>query len=135
MFRAVVSQGMSAVEDYLKALSEREWGRLPEVFVEEGLVRSGPFADVIYGTDAYVSFLREVCSPFESYGLDVHRISRSGDRIVFAEIDEVIGRNGATDSFPEVLLFELDEEGKIRYVSVFMKRPGDRPQIEGGRAG
>jgi limonene-1,2-epoxide hydrolase len=125
---------MSAVEDYLKALSSRDWALLPEVFVEEGLVRNGPFVDMIEGRDAYVAFLREVCSPFESYRLDTHRISRSGDRIVFAEIDEVIGRDGKVDSFPEVLLFELDESGKIRYVSVFMKRPGDQPSIAGGRA-
>jgi len=126
---------MGAVEDYLHALSNREWGRLPEVFTEEGLVRSGPFADTIYGAEAYVDFLTDVCSPFESYRLDTRRISRSGDRIVFAEIDEVIGRDGRVDAFPEVLLFELDERGKIRYVSVFMKRPGGQPSIEGGRAG
>ncbi len=126
---------MSAVEEYLKALSERDWGALPAPLAENGLVRSGPFVDIIEGRDAYVAFLQKVCSPFESYRLDVHRISRSGDRIVFAEIDEVIGREGAVDSFPEVLLFELDEDGKIRYVSVFMKRPGDQPSIAGGRAG
>ena len=126
---------MSAVEDYLKALSDRDWSTLPAVFAETGLVRSGPFADVIEGRDAYVSFLRDVCSPFESYRLDVHRISRSGDRIVFVEMDEVIGREGQVDAFPEVLLFELDERGKVRYVSVFMKHPGGRPSIEGGRAG
>jgi limonene-1,2-epoxide hydrolase len=123
---------MGAVEDYLKTLSDRDWAALPAVFAEDGLVRSGPFCDMVEGRDAYVSFLRDVCSPFESYRLDVHRISRSGDRIVFAEIDEVIGGAG---SFPEVLLFELDEDGKIRYVSVFMKRPGDQPSIAGGRAG
>src|SRR5579871_5839731 len=122
---------MGAVEDYLKTLSDRNWDALPSVFSDTGLVRSGPFDDVIEGRDAYVSFLREVCSPFDSYRLDVHRISRSGDRIVFAEIDEVISGAGA---FPEVLLFELDEDGKIRYVSVFMKRPGGQPSITGGSA-
>jgi hypothetical protein len=126
---------MGAVEDYLQALSDREWGRLPGVFSAEGLVRSGPFCDTVYGAEAYVDFLTDVCSPFESYRLDTHRISRSGDRIVFAEIDEVIGRDGRVDAFPEVLLFELDEEGRIRYVSVFMKRPGAQPSIAGGRAG
>ena len=126
---------MSAVEEYLQALSDRDWGRLPACFVETGLVRSGPFSDMIHGAEAYVDFLRDVCSPFESYRLDPHRISRSGDRIVFAEIDEVIGRDGKVEPFPEVLLFELDESGKIRYVSVFMKRPGGQPSIGGGRAG
>ncbi|HZQ59554.1 MAG TPA: nuclear transport factor 2 family protein [Acidimicrobiales bacterium] len=123
---------MGAVEDYLKALSDRDWAALPAVFSESGLSRSGPFADMIEGRDAYVEFLREVCSPFPSYRLDTHRISRSGDRIVFAEIDEVVGGVG---SFPEVLLFELDESGKIRYVSVFMKHPGGQPSVAAGRAG
>jgi len=123
---------MGAVEDYLKLLSDRDWAALPAVFSDTGLVRSGPFADIIEGRDAYVSFLREVCSPFDSYRLDVHRISRSGDRIVFAEIDEVISGAG---SFPEVLLFELDEDGRIRVVSVFMKHPGGQPSVSGGRAG
>ena len=125
---------MAAVEDYLAAMTDRDWGRVAGSLSDAGLVRSGPFLDVIEGKDAYVDFLRRVCSPFDSYRLDVHRISRSGDRIVFAEIDEVIGRGGTVSSFPEVLLFELDEAGGIRFVSVFMKRPGGQPSIEGGRA-
>jgi limonene-1,2-epoxide hydrolase len=125
---------MGAVEDYLAAMTDRSWERVAAAIADEGLVRSGPFVDVIEGKQAYVDFLRAVCSPFDSYRLDVHRISRSGDRIVFAEIDEVIGRGGVVSSFPEVLLFELDDGGKIRYVSVFMKRPGQQPSIEGGRA-
>ena len=64
----------------------------------------------------------------------VRRLSRSGDRIVFAEIDEVIDSNGEQNAYPEVLLFELDEGGLIRYVSVFMKRPRGEPSISGGRA-
>ena len=125
---------VAAVEDYLSALSERSWDRLAASLAEEGLVRSGPFVDVIEGKHAYVEFLRKVCSPFDSYRIDVRRVSRSGDRVAFAEIDEVIGWNGAVNSYPEVLLFELDDAGLIRYVSVFMKRPGDEPSISGGRA-
>ena len=125
---------MPAVEEYLSALSDRSWDRLATALADEGLVRNGPFVDVIEGKHAYVEFLRRVCSPFDAYRIDVHRLSRSGDRIVFAEIDEVIDWNGAVNSYPEVLLFELDERGLIRYVSVFMKRPGDQPSIAGGRA-
>jgi limonene-1,2-epoxide hydrolase len=123
-----------AVEEYLSALSDRSWDRLATALADEGLVRNGPFVDVIEGKAAYVEFLRRVCSPFDAYRIDVHRLSRSGDRIVFAEIDEVIDWNGAVNSYPEVLLFELDERGLIRYVSVFMKRPGGEPSISGGRA-
>ena len=125
---------MPAVEEYLSALSDRSWDRLATALADEGLVRNGPFVDVIEGKQAYVEFLRRVCSPFDAYRIDVHRLSRSGDRIVFAEIDEVIDWNGAVNSYPEVLLFELDEQGLIRYVSVFMKRPGAEPSISGGRA-
>ena len=125
---------VAAVEDYLSALSERSWDRLAASLAEEGLVRNGPFVDVIEGKHAYVEFLRKVCSPFDSYRIDVHRVSRSGDRVVFAEIDEVIDWNGERNAYPEVLLFELDEGGLIRYVSVFMKRPGGQPSISGGRA-
>jgi limonene-1,2-epoxide hydrolase len=125
---------MGAVEDYLAAMTDRSWERVAASLSDDGLMRNGPFVDVIEGKDAYVEFLRGVCSPFDSYRLDVHRISRSGDRVVFAEIDEVVGREGAVSSFPEVLLFELDDRGLIRFVSVFMKRPGAQPSIEGGRA-
>ena len=125
---------MGAVEDYLAAMTDRSWERVAASLADTGLVRNGPFVDVIEGKRAYVDFLRGVCSPFDSYRLDVHRISRSGDRVVFAEIDEVIGRDGVESSFPEVLLFELDDSGLIRFVSVFMKRPGAQPSIAGGRA-
>ena len=125
---------MGAVEDYLGALSDRSWERVGASLAGSGLVRIGPFSDVIEGKAAYVEFLRRVCSPFDAYRLDVHRISRSGDRIVFVEIDEVIETAGVVSSFPEVLLFELGEGGLIRYVSVFMKRPAGEPSISGGRA-
>jgi hypothetical protein len=125
---------MGAVEEYLAALSDRSWERLGASLADEGLVRSGPFVDVIEGKPAYVEFLRRVCSPFDAYRIDVHRVSRSGDRIVYVEIDEVIERGGTVSAYPEILLFELGDDGLIRYVSVFMKRPGGEPSISGGRA-
>ncbi len=124
---------MDAVREYLGALSERSWDRLATTMAGAGFVCNGPFVDMIEGRDAYVGFLRRVCSPFDSYRIDVHRVSRSGD-VVVAEVDEVIGRDGSVSSFPEALLFELDDAGLIRFVSVYMKRPGGEPSISGARA-
>jgi limonene-1,2-epoxide hydrolase len=122
------------VTEYMQALQAGEWDRLAATLAEEGLVRDGPFVDVIHGRDAYVEFLRRVTSPFQNYELRVSRLGVSAEGRVYAELHECMDREGGRAEFPEVIVFDVDGGDKISYVSVFMKRPGGQPSIAGGRA-
>ena len=125
---------MTAVDEYLAAMGEHDWTRVAATIAEEGLVRDGPFADVIKGKEPYLAFLRGIISTFPGYQLRVRRISQSGDHRFFAELSEVFDIDGASTEHPEVCLFETDEAGLIRFVSVFMKTPGSEGPVAGASA-
>jgi len=125
---------MGAVEEYLEAMPAQDWDRLAATLADDGVVRDGPFVDVIEGKAPYVDFLRGIISTLPQYGLEVHRLWPSGDRRVFAEVSESFVVGDTLTSYPEILVFETDDDGLINFVSVFMKFPGMQPPVEGGSA-
>jgi hypothetical protein len=129
-----IEVGTGAVERYLASLAANDWDGLAATIADEGLIREGPFCDVVEGREPYVTFLRGVFSRLEGYRLSVQRVSRVSDRLFFVELTETFTINGVPTTYPECLLFELNNDGLISHVSVFMKRPGDVEVVEGGRA-
>jgi len=125
---------MNAVDEYLAAMGKQDWTRLAATIADDGLVRNGAFADVIEGKAPYVAFLRGIIATLPGYQLRVRRISQSGDHRFFAELSEVFDIDGASTEHPEVCLFETDEAGQIRFVSVFMKNPGSEGPVAGASA-
>jgi hypothetical protein len=116
---------MTAVDQYLEALPAHDWDKLAAALAPEGLVRDGPFVDVIHGQQAYVEFLKGV--------LRVSRQSSAG-HLTFVELSETFDVNGTVIEYPEVVLFEVDEAGLITLVSVFMKYPGMDAPVPGASA-
>ena len=125
---------MNAIEEYLAAMGEQDWERLAATITEDGLVRDGPFADVITGKGPYVEFLRGIISTLPHYRLHVRRVSPCGDHRFVAELNEVFDIDGVETDHPEVCLFETDEAAKIRFVSVFLKHPGASGPVPGASA-
>jgi SnoaL-like domain len=122
------------VERYLTCLAANDWDGLAATVADEGLIREGPFCDVVEGKEPYVAFLRDVFSRLEGYRLTVQRVSHVSDRLSYVELTETFKINGVPTEYPECLLFEQNEDSLIWHVSVFMKRPGEAPAVEGGRA-
>ncbi|WP_050947725.1 nuclear transport factor 2 family protein [Mycobacterium xenopi] len=129
------SQSSGVVERYLACLGSQDWDGLATTVADRGLVRDGPFCDMVEGKEAYLGFLRGVFSGLHGYQLHVHRISHASERLSFVELTETFDINGVPTEYPECLVFEQDGDGLISYVSVFIKRPGGEPRVEGGRAG
>lgn len=113
---------MTAVERYLDGLAAQDWDALAATIADEGLVRDGPFRDIVEGKEAYVAFLRDTVSSLPGYQLRVRRVSHVSERVSFVELTEVVEVDGVATEYPECLLFERDDAGLIRYVSVFLKR-------------
>jgi hypothetical protein len=126
---------MTVVDDYLRFMAEHDWDALAGTIADDGLRRDGPFCDVIEGKDAYVAFLRGIIETLQGYVLKVARVSPVGDRRVYVELSETFEVNGVLTEYPECILFETDDDGRIRFVSVFMKTPGAEAPVPGGRAG
>ena len=49
----------TTVERYLACMAVRDWDGLAATIADDGLVRDGPFCDVVEGKRAYVDFLGE----------------------------------------------------------------------------
>jgi hypothetical protein len=82
----------------------------------------------------YIAFLRDIFSRLEGYQLEVQRVSHVSDRVSYVELTETFEINGVPTEYPECILFEQNDDGMISHVSVFIKRPGASPAVEGGRA-
>jgi hypothetical protein len=126
--------GTGVIERYLTCLAANDWDGLATTIADDGLIREGPFCDVVEGKEPYLAFLRGVFARLEGYQLKVQRISHVSDRVSYVELAETFEINGVPTEYPECLLFERNDAGLISHVSVFMKRPGAAPAVEGGRA-
>jgi SnoaL-like protein len=116
------------VERYLECLAAHDWDGLAATIAGEGLTREGPFCDVVEGKAHYVAYLRKVLTNLEGHRLEVQRVSHVDARVSFVELTEAFEIDGATARWPECILFERDDDGLIRRVSVFFKQPGAAPR-------
>jgi len=124
----------TAVERYLTCMAAHDWDGLAATIADDGLVRDGPFCDVVEGKQAYVDFLRSIITSLQGYELTVSRVAHASDRLSYVELSETFEVDGTPTTYPECILFERDDAGLIRHVSVFIKQPGGDAPVEGGRA-
>jgi hypothetical protein len=124
----VESVGTGVVERYLACLAAHDWEGLAVTIADTGLVREGPFCDVVEGKDHYVAYLRKVLTTLKGHRLEVQRVSHVNARLSFVELTEAFEIDGAPAEWPECLLFEQNDDGLISRVSVYFKqRHADTP--------
>ena len=123
-----------AVERYLACMATRDWDGLAATIADTGLTREGPFCDRVEGKQRYVAFLRDVIPSLKGYRLKVQRVSHVSDRVSYVELSETFEVDGVLTEYPECILFERADDGRIYHVSVFVKQPGGEAPVAGGRA-
>jgi ketosteroid isomerase-like protein len=110
------------VERYLACLAVHDWDGLAATIADDDLIRDGPYRDVVEGKQLYLKFLRGVFTSLEGYRLSVQRISHTSDRVCYVELSETFDIDGVPTDYPECLVFELNPDGLINRVSVFIKQ-------------
>jgi hypothetical protein len=120
MGNATVSAGV--LDRYLKCLAGHDWDGLATTIADEGLVREGPFCDVVEGKAHYVAYLRKVLTQLTGHRLEVQRVSHVDARLSYVELTEAFEIDGTVTEWPECILFEQDDDGLISRVSVFFKQ-------------
>ncbi|MGQ0805073.1 MAG: nuclear transport factor 2 family protein [Actinomycetota bacterium] len=108
------------VERYLEAITSHDWGALREC-VAQDVVRVGPYMDRYEGRDAYVAFIADTMPKLEGYEMRVDRVTYASDTLAFAELSETVELNGKPVRTPEALVFELDGDGRIARIEVFIQ--------------
>jgi hypothetical protein len=119
---SVHTQSGGVVEQYLEFLAAHDWDGLAATISDAGLIREGPFCDVVEGKEHYVAYLRKVCTTLKGHRLDVKRVSHVDRRVSFVELTESFEIDGTPAAWPECLLFERNDDGLISHVSVFFKQ-------------
>lgn len=113
---------LDAVAAYLGAIARHDWEALAATLAPD-VVRVGPYGDTYAGRDAYVAFLAELMPRLPGYRLEVHRVVRDpGAGVAVAELSETVTVDGAPLVTPESLVFDLDGDGRIRRVAVYIQR-------------
>jgi hypothetical protein len=60
----------------------------------------------------------------KGYSMDLHRVTYPNDRLAFAELSETVEVDDKPTLTPEVLVFELDDDGLISRVDIFIQTVG-----------
>jgi predicted ester cyclase len=111
-----------AVEDYLDAVATQDWERM-SARIRDDVVRVGPFGDVYIGREDYVKFLSDLMPTLPGYAMDISRVTAVDEgRRVVAELSETVEMDGQPLVTPEVLLFDLDDDGLIARIEIFTRR-------------
>lgn len=121
---------MQSLETYLEALGAQDWERLSATLAEE-VHRTGPYLDVVRGREAYVAFLSRAVTSLPNYELRVTRIRELGPGSALVELSEILDVEGVRTEFPEALIFDLDQDGLISRVDIYIKQPPTRRAGEG----
>ncbi|MGA8725481.1 MAG: nuclear transport factor 2 family protein [Acidimicrobiales bacterium] len=116
----------ASVERYLAAMGAQDWSGLAATLTDGDFERIGPYCDVIPSKSEYVAYLDRVVSSLPEYRLTHDRMV-STEEVVYAEITESCVQAGERMAFPEVLVFDLADDGLIRRIQVYMMQPGDEP--------
>ena len=113
---------MSITKRYLDAVAGHDWTAAEECLAP-GVRRVGPFGDVFEGRDAYLDFLRELMPTLAGYSMTVHRVlDCEGGSTVMVELNEKVEMDGKVIDTPECLVFDLDDDGLIAAITIYIQR-------------
>ncbi|MGH3677954.1 MAG: nuclear transport factor 2 family protein [Mycobacterium sp.] len=111
---------LDIVERYLDAIASHDWDVVRECAADD-IVRVGPFGDRYAGRDDYLAFIVDTVPVLEGYRMEVDRVTYANGGLAFAELTETVKLDGKPVRYPEVLVFELDGDGRIARVEVFIQ--------------
>jgi SnoaL-like domain len=116
---------VSVVDGYLERLVAHDWDGLAACLAVD-VERVGPFGDTYRGRESYVDFLADLMPKLPGYSMRVERVVEMG-RIVVSELAETVVVDGAAIVTPESLVFDLDDDGLIGHISVYIQRIDEPP--------
>jgi limonene-1,2-epoxide hydrolase len=113
----------AVVRRYLERLVAHDWPAVRDLLATD-VVRLGPYGDTYRGRDRYVAFLSELMPSLPGYHMEVHRVLPAGadGSTVTAELTETVEIDGAPLHTAEVLVFDLDAQGHIAQIAIYLRK-------------
>jgi len=112
------------VERYLDAVASHDWDVVEEC-IADGIVRLGPYGDEFSGRHEYMAFIADLMPKLKGYAMKLDRVTYVGDARAYAELSETVELDGRPMRTPEVLVFELNGDGRVARVDIFIQTPGE----------
>jgi ketosteroid isomerase-like protein len=110
------------VARYLDAIASHDWDVVDECIADD-IVRVGPYGDRFVGRDDYMAFIADLMPKLGGYAMKLDRVTYVSGTRAYAELSETVEFDGKPMRTPEVLVFELNSDGRIARVDVFIQTP------------
>jgi ketosteroid isomerase-like protein len=110
------------VERYLDAIASHDWDVVDDCIADD-IVRVGPYGDRYTGRGEYLAFIAELMPTLVCYAMKLHRVTYASDALAYVELSETVELDCKPMRTPEVLVFELDGDGRITRVEVYIQTP------------
>jgi ketosteroid isomerase-like protein len=110
------------IERYLDAIASHDWDVVDECIADD-IVRVGPYGDRFSGRHEYLAFMADLMPKLKGYLMEVDRVTYASDARAYAELSETVEFVGKPMCTPEVLVFELNGDGRIARVDIFIQTP------------
>jgi hypothetical protein len=123
----VADDTSAVVVRYLDRMVVHDWEAMAECLAED-VVRVGPFGDTYTPRDPYVAFLSALMPALPGYSMRIDRVQSIG-ATVLVELTEIVEIDGAPLETPEALVFDLDGEGRIAHIAIYIQRLGEVPAM------
>jgi ketosteroid isomerase-like protein len=117
----------TVVERYLDRLVAHDWDAMAACLAED-VVRVGPFGDTYTPRDTYVAFLTALMPALPGYSMRIDRVVSSGPTVL-VELTEIVDIGGSPLETPEALVFDLDDDGRIAHITIYIQRLGEVPAL------
>ena len=110
------------VERYLDAVASHDWDVVDECIADD-IVRVGPYGDRFSGRRDYMAFIADLMPKLKGYAMKLDRVTYVGDARAYAGLSETVELDGKPMRTPEVLVFELNGDGRVARVDIFIQTP------------
>jgi ketosteroid isomerase-like protein len=107
------------VETYLERMVAHDFKAMAACLAED-VVRVGPYGDTYTPRAPYVAMLSELMPSLPGYAMEITRVLVK-DKVIVVELSETVEIDGAPLVTPEALVFELNDEGLIAHIAIYIQ--------------
>lgn len=113
-------EAVAVVTRFFERMGAFDWDAMAAC-VADDVTRVGPYRDVKQGRAEYRDFLATTIEALDGYRLELQRVWSDGRRAV-AQLSETLNVEGRARRTDEAIVLDLDDDGLIARVEVYLQR-------------